>query len=173
MKISQHNLDDAEFFIDGAQRKNEITAQCKYCQETVTQRDAVCPGCGAHVVWHNSIVWKREWGRPDLYLHRLMGDELKGRTPLELLIIGRYGRDSRFSNKTQQTQFLRAQKKYPDDYIKHVFEWARSKRIPWSGFIGAIENQSWFEEWGQKEMEAVNAQQRATVSDEELSNMLS
>jgi len=175
MEISQHNLDRILFCMEGVGwKKHELTDQCQYCQETVSQRDNICPGCSAHVIWLESPTWKRLYGKPSEYLLVLTGDKLKGKTPLQVTVISAYGSNGRFRTKTQQAEFLRVEKKYPDAFIKHVLEWAVNKRVPWRSFIGGIKNESWLERWTEEEIGGLSdEEQRPGISSEELSRMLS
>jgi len=153
-------------------KKHQITDQCAYCQETVEQDMNVCQSCGAHVVWFESPTWKRLFGKPDEYVRNLTGDELKATTPLQLHVIQAYGEGGRFRNVTQQTEFMRLEKKVPDDFIKEVLLWATEKHVPWRSFVGGIKNEAWLARWSSEQMEAVDEEQRPNISREELSRML-
>lgn len=174
MDISQHNLDEVMEWLSGVGiKRHDATAQCELCQATVTQDMNTCPGCGAHVVWFESTTWKRAYGKPSEYMLMLTSDKLKGKTPLQLIVIQAYGTSGRFRTKTQQAEFIRIERKYPDDFIKHVLEWAVGKRVPWRSFLGGVRNESWLERWSSEQMEGLDEERGPNISSEELSYMLS
>lgn len=43
---------------------NDATALCE-CGAMLSQKGNCCPDCGREVVWLNSRIWKREWGKPE------------------------------------------------------------------------------------------------------------
>jgi len=172
MNILQLDLDE-EFALleDAGMKKNKLTAQCTFCQATVKQEMNQCPECKVPVVWFESSIWRRLWGKPEDYIRHLTSDHLKGTTPLQMEVIKVYGHLGRFKNVTQQRVFLSIEKKYPDGFIKHVLEWARGKHVPWGSFVSAVKNDSWLAQWSKKEMD--NIEERwAGVSDEAVQSML-
>jgi hypothetical protein len=155
MKISSINLDEVAYNLEGTgARRDEMTAQCDYCQASVKQTDNACHDCGAHVIWFNSRVWKREYGRPDLYEKRLTQD-LTPKTPLQIRVVTTYGTDGSFSNITQKKKFIALERKFPDSYIENVFGWAASIPVPWSSFVSAVENTANYDRWLGKETQGV------------------
>ena len=49
---------------------DELRERCPTCGDWITQQMNRCPGCQVMVVWHNSPVWRREYGSPKSVMQR-------------------------------------------------------------------------------------------------------
>ena len=134
-----HDLEEIAYLMEGTGRKkDDLEAQCPECGAAHDQETNTCPDCGAFVVWENSRVWKRMYGKPRDAIAQIEGRDLKPATPLEVEFCRAFNRRERFANVTQQKQFRRLARAYPDGYLRELMGWARGKGF--TAFRSAADN---------------------------------
>lgn len=149
MVIVTHDLDDIVFEMEDAGiRKENMTAQCPHCQETHRQDMNLCTGCDAHIVWLHSIIWKRAYGAPHVYLNSLRHD-LKPITPTQAKLAAHFGRNGQFQNITQKKKAQTLERGFPDSYLEMMAEWSWDKG--WHPFVSAVENTDNYQQWLREE----------------------
>jgi len=157
------DLDKEMEFLEGAGiRKDEITAMCEYCGETVAQDQNMCASCHIPVAWMHSTVWKKNYGDPTTFLRGLKEPELSPKTALEVRAVEAFGTKGKFSNVTQAKDFRSLVGNYPEGYIMRLIEWARGTHVGFHNFVTAVKNGDNVRRW-----EADNASQEAVHDDEE------
>lgn len=140
---------------DTGQRKESMTAQCPYCQGTLTQQDDACPGCKTPVIWEHSPLWKSLYGKPTAYRQRLRGVDLVPQTPLQIKAAFRFNGRKMFANKTQRKRFLTLEGKYPSEFLETLITWA-TKPDAFKGFDAfeaAATNPNNLKEWEARQRE--------------------
>ena len=146
-----HDLEEVVYLMEGTgHKKDDLEAQCPECGAAHEQDMNVCPDCGAHVVWHNSRVWKKEYGKPKDYVRRMTQD-LKPETPLQVEACQKLFKGNEFANVTAKKTFRSLERNKPDAYLKQLIEWAKNKGF--QAFVSAVKNQSNYDKWYREQYE--------------------
>ena len=140
------DLDEAAEF-SAVSRKENVTAMCTYCGDTIRQEDVFCKGCGAVAVWKHSTIWRKLYGNPTTFLRKLQNANLAPKTPLEVAAVYAFGTDGAFSHETQMNTFRSLANKYPEGFIRELVEWAKKKHVSFQAFESAVKNSANAKRW--------------------------
>jgi hypothetical protein len=145
--VVEHDLEEVGFLMEGTgQKKDDLQAACPECGAAHFQDMNACPDCGAHVVWHNSRVWKKLYGNSKDY-SRSMTQDLKPETPLQVEACQKIFKGHEFPNITAKRKFksLERNTDYPDRYLRELIEWAKNKKF--KSFVSAVKNKDNYDDW--------------------------
>ena len=112
---------------------DEFFAYCPHCRANIYQEDDKCSGCGAEVIWKNSVVWRKIYGSPEAILREKNGITPATELAKELMsLAGANG----FKTQRDAADFYKFERRLGIHNVHSIFDYVFTKKRE-SG-IGAV-----------------------------------